>query len=142
MRQNNLGNITMKFSPVAKKILRAFTLLAFAVSAAMPVRAAADDSLGADNARHLLNRTGFAATETDIAVYAKLNRAEAADRLLTSARSVATQSPPAWVNRDPFKSRPYRTVVSARGSMPRLLATRTATARFPAAQTNRSCLCA
>ena len=91
----------MKFSPVAKKILRAFTLLAFAVPAAMPVRAAADDSLGADNARHLLNRTGFAATETNIAAYAKLNRAEAADRLLTSARSVATQSPPAWVNEPP-----------------------------------------
>ncbi len=65
------------------------------------VHAAADSSVGADNARHLLNRTGFAATDSDIAAFAKLGRVEAADQLVKAVRSTATQAPPAWVNDPP-----------------------------------------
>ena len=54
---------------------------------------AAEATLGADNARHLLNRTGFAATEADIAEFAKRGRAEAAEQLVKAVRFTATQSP-------------------------------------------------
>ncbi|MBL0125724.1 MAG: DUF1800 domain-containing protein [Betaproteobacteria bacterium] len=87
----------MKISPLVRTILQAFSLLVLA----LPVHSAVDEPLGADNARHLLNRTGFAASDGDIGVFAKLNRAEAADRLLKAAQSVATQTPPAWVSEPP-----------------------------------------
>lgn len=79
----------MKISPLVRTILQAFSLLVLA----LPVHSAVDEPLGADNARHLLNRTGFGASDGDIGVFAKLNRAEAADRLLKAAQSVATQTP-------------------------------------------------
>ncbi len=84
----------MKIFPVSRTILRAFSMLALA----LPVHAAVDEVLGADNARHLLNRTGFAASGADIGVFAKLNRTEAVDRLLKATQSVTTQTPPAWVS--------------------------------------------
>lgn len=59
--------------------------------------------LGFDDARHLLNRTSFAANLTDIEAFAKLSREQAADQLLawTSIYKAATP-PPAWVGE--FKS--------------------------------------
>jgi uncharacterized protein (DUF1800 family) len=72
--------------------LRAVLLLAFWLTAA-PALAGA---LGFDDARHLLNRTGFGAAPSDIETYARLTREQAADRLLADAgRSTATP-PPAW----------------------------------------------
>ena len=91
----------MNISTVARKILQACSLLVLAVPIAAPVRAA-DAALGADNARHLLNRTGFAASDAEIAAFAKLSRADAADRLLKTVQTVATQAPPAWVNDPPI----------------------------------------
>ena len=86
-------------------VVAATCALAFVIArndaVAMPARAATDAALGPDNARHLLNRSGFAAADTDIATFAKLNRDDAADRLLRSVQSVATQPPPAWVNEPP-----------------------------------------
>ena len=82
-----------------------FLPLIAALMMALPgprAHAAADTALGADSARHLLNRTGFAATDSDIAAFAKLGRAEAADRLVKAVRSTATQAPPAWVNDPPI----------------------------------------
>ncbi|MDX2219600.1 MAG: DUF1800 domain-containing protein [Burkholderiales bacterium] len=64
--------------------------------------------IGADGARHLLNRTGFAASPADIDQFAKLTRAEAADRLLRSARREPVTPPPAWVDEailPPYKLR-------------------------------------
>jgi uncharacterized protein (DUF1800 family) len=55
-------------------------------------------AIGYDGARHLLNRTGFGATDAEIARYATLERAEAVDRLLAGARSEASVAPPDFVD--------------------------------------------
>ncbi len=65
----------------------------FAVAAAV---SAANGPLGFDDARHLLNRTGFSATPTEIDAYAGLTREQAVDRLLASAGRPAATPPPAW----------------------------------------------
>ena len=59
-------------------MVRAVALLA-AVLAAAPAPAA---TLGFDDARHLLNRTSFAANTSDIETFARLTRAQAVERLL------------------------------------------------------------
>src|SRR3954464_4188492 len=55
--------------------------------------------MGFDEARHLLNRTSFAANVDDIETFARLTRAQAVDQLLawTSNYKVATP-PPEWIN--------------------------------------------
>ena len=85
-------------SPLCGIVLQAFTMLVLAV----PVQAATETALGLDDARHLLNRTGFAASQADIAAFAKLTRAGAADKLLKAVQAVGTQNPPAWVNEPPL----------------------------------------
>ncbi|MEO8104360.1 MAG: DUF1800 domain-containing protein [Betaproteobacteria bacterium] len=96
----------MNVSSTVRLILHACALLVFAVPVSMPVAAASESTpgvaLGPDNARHLLNRTGFAASDADIAPFAKLDRADAADRLLAAVQTVAKQPPPAWVNEPPI----------------------------------------
>ena len=72
--------------------------------AAAPAWAAA---LGIDDARHLLNRTGFGATPAEIDAYARLTREQAADRLLGGAGRAAVTPPPAWTA-EPFQPRGYR----------------------------------
>ena len=54
--------------------------------------------IGYEGARHLLNRTGFGATDAEIRGYAKLERAEAIDRILAGARREAVVKPPAFVD--------------------------------------------
>ena len=53
--------------------------------------------LGYDDARHLLNRVGFGATQSEVERYAPMTREEAARKLLAGARTVAVTPPPAWV---------------------------------------------
>ena len=66
------------------------------VSAPGLARAAA--SMGFDEARHLLNRTSFAANVDDIDVFARLTRAQAVDQLLAWTASTRVGTPaPAWV---------------------------------------------
>jgi uncharacterized protein (DUF1800 family) len=57
---------------------------------------AASAPLGFDDARHLLNRTGFSATPTEIDAYAGLTREQAVDRVLAGAGRPAATPPPAW----------------------------------------------
>src|SRR5262249_24878751 len=45
----------------------------------------------------------FAASPEDIAVFSRLTRQQAADRLLATSQSTAVTPPPAWVN-EPFQS--------------------------------------
>ena len=61
---------------------------------------AQDAAIGPDGARHLLGRTGFAASSSDIRAFAKLSRTAAADQLIKSAAAstAAITPPPAWVN--------------------------------------------
>ena len=54
--------------------------------------------MGFDEARHLLNRTGFGASPGEIAEFSMLTREQAVERLLRPARTVAAQPVPAWVN--------------------------------------------
>ncbi len=59
---------------------------------------AASQPLGFEDARHLLNRTSFAANADDIETFAKLTREQAADRLLGwTAQPMMTRAP-LWVN--------------------------------------------
>jgi hypothetical protein len=63
--------------------------------------AQAGGKIGYEGARHLLNRAGFGASDSEVRAFAALTRDEAADRLLAEARREATLAPPAFVN-DPF----------------------------------------
>ena len=63
-----------------------------------PGAALAAGTLGFDDARHLLNRTSFAASVDDINAFATLTREQAADRLLAWSGSRAGTPAPGWVN--------------------------------------------
>ncbi|MBI3371401.1 MAG: DUF1800 domain-containing protein [Betaproteobacteria bacterium] len=54
--------------------------------------------IGADDARHLLNRTGFGARLEEIEACAKLSREEALERLLAGTRISPNTPAPEWVN--------------------------------------------
>ena len=75
-------------------------LLSFAVIAAVlsltasPADASVAGALDYDDARHLLNRTGFGATQAEIERYVGLSREQAAKALLAAARTAALTPPP------------------------------------------------
>jgi uncharacterized protein (DUF1800 family) len=75
----------------------ALLLVASIASAQVPERSSAP--MGFDEARHLLNRTSFAAQTAEIDDYARLTRAEGVDRLLTETRRQASYPAPAWTAR-------------------------------------------
>jgi len=54
--------------------------------------------IGEDGARHLLNRTGFGATDAEVREFAPLEPAEAVDRLLAGTHAEASLAPPAFVD--------------------------------------------
>jgi len=62
-------------------------------------------AIGYEGARHLLNRTGFGATDAEISAYASLDRAAAVDRILQGARREAATPPPAFID-EPFDRLP------------------------------------
>ena len=78
-------------------------LIAAVLALVLPVAAHAA-AIGYEGARHLLNRTGFGATDAEIAQFAPLGRDEAVDRLLSGIRHEAFVAPPAFVD-EPFQ--PY-----------------------------------
>jgi uncharacterized protein (DUF1800 family) len=71
------------------------SLLLFAAAQACPAIAATNTTLGYDEARHLLARTGFGPAETEVRAYAGLTREEAVARLLRETRTEALTPPPA-----------------------------------------------
>ena len=68
-----------------------------AASPSVPAAAAPGGALGYDDARHLLNRAEFGATQLEVERFAKMTREEAARKLLADVRTVAVTPPPAWV---------------------------------------------
>src|SRR3982751_4551967 len=74
--------------------MRAVTAL---IAFVLPIAAHAA-SIGYEGARHLLNRTGFGATDAQVAEFAKLDRAAAVNRLLAGARREPVVAPPAFVD--------------------------------------------
>jgi len=69
----------------------------------VPAPAHAAAPLGFDDARHLLNRTSFAAGPADIETFAGLTREQGVDRLLSWAGKPASTPLPAWAD-EPFES--------------------------------------
>jgi uncharacterized protein (DUF1800 family) len=80
-------------------------IVAAALLAALPRVASA--GMGFDDARHLLTRTGFAATPAQVQVFAKLDREAAVERILRETRNSALTPPPAWVS-EPVSYRELR----------------------------------
>jgi uncharacterized protein (DUF1800 family) len=74
---------------------------ALIAGAAVPA-SAANGAMGADAARHLLSRVGFAASAADIVAFAKLSRTEAADQLVKAATTVAITPLLPWVGEAPI----------------------------------------
>ncbi len=62
-----------------------------------------------EEARHLLNRTSFAAQVDEIDAFTRLSRAEAVDRLLADTRRQAAYPPPAWAQKYERAYRPNMT---------------------------------
>ena len=83
-------------------MLRVITLVLGLVTGAQAAQAASAP-LGFDDARHLLNRTSFAANLDDINAFAGLTREQAVERLLSWTRNPPVTPPPAWVT-EPFES--------------------------------------
>lgn len=83
------------FARFARILLFASAGLAMGLA---PARAA---SLGMDDARHLLVRTGFGATPAEIADLAALDRRSAVDRILSGTLRESVLAPPAFVD-EPF----------------------------------------
>jgi len=72
--------------------IRSLAAAAIALVLCAPVQAAMP--MGFDEARHLLNRTSFAANVDDIEAFAKLTRAQAVDQLLAWTASTKVMTPP------------------------------------------------
>lgn len=70
------------------------TVMALALS--LSASAKPTTPLTTEDARHLLNRSGFAASEAEIQAFKGLTRAQAAEQILLTAREVAVSNPPAW----------------------------------------------
>ena len=76
-------------------------VIALAFAVCLPALSASG-VLGFDDARHLLNRTGFAASPAEIGVFASLTREQAVERLLASVRKESVTPPPQWTS-EPFQ---------------------------------------
>jgi uncharacterized protein (DUF1800 family) len=71
--------------------------LPLAAAASITSAGALAQGMGPEDARHLLNRTGFDAQLREIDDYARLTRREAVERLLAGVHTTARTSAPAWV---------------------------------------------
>jgi uncharacterized protein (DUF1800 family) len=68
-----------------------------AAAASIISAAALAQGMGPEDARHLLNRTGFDAQLRDIDEFARLTRREGVERLLAGVHAEPRTPPPAWV---------------------------------------------
>ena len=62
------------------------------------VALAAEPQLGAQGAKLLLTRAGFAPNDADVAAYASLTHTAAVERLLAGVRTTAVTPAPAWID--------------------------------------------
>jgi uncharacterized protein (DUF1800 family) len=76
--------------------MRRLSVIALSLAAAVALPASASAPLSYDEARHLLNRTGFGATDAEIRRFTGMSREDAARRLLAETRTTAVTPPPAW----------------------------------------------
>ena len=78
--------------------MKSFSIVAALSAAFVALPAFASTPLDYDDARHLLNRTGFGATDAEIRRMIGMTREEAARTLLAATRTSAVTAPPAWTN--------------------------------------------
>jgi uncharacterized protein (DUF1800 family) len=78
--------------------MKSLTIVALLSVASIAVPAVASAPLDYDDARHLLNRTGFGATDAEIRRMVGMTREEAARTLLVATRTTAVTAPPAWTS--------------------------------------------
>ena len=71
------------------------SVLLLAISGVVP---AAEAPLGAQGAKQLLTRAGFAPSDAEIAAYSWLTHTAAVDRLLAGVRTAAVTAAPAWID--------------------------------------------
>jgi uncharacterized protein (DUF1800 family) len=76
--------------------MRRLPIIALLLAAAVAPPASASAPLSYDDSRHLLNRTGFGATESEIRRFTGMSREDAVRKLLAETRTTAATSPPAW----------------------------------------------
>src|SRR5271156_6805719 len=76
--------------------MRQLTAFLLFCAACLALPAMASAPLSYDDARHLLNRTGFGATDAEIRRFAGMSREDAARKLLATTQTVAATPPPAW----------------------------------------------
>ena len=88
--------------PSSAFLLALRALLATTIGLWMPVAMAA--SMGESDARHLLARTGFGPTATEVRMYAALSRDDAIAKLLADVRTTPATPPPPWIS----ESSPFR----------------------------------
>jgi uncharacterized protein (DUF1800 family) len=89
-------------------ILLTAAALIVAIAASTHVVAKPTDRLSTDDARHLLNRAGFAASAAEIERFRGLTRAEAAEKVVGTAREVASLPPPKWTSEPIVPASKYR----------------------------------
>ena len=78
--------------------MKSLSIIALLSAAFIALPAVASAPLNYDDARHLLNRTGFGATDAEIRRMVGMTREEAARTLLAATRTTAVTAPPAWTN--------------------------------------------
>ncbi len=71
----------------------------------LALRPAFAAAMGADEARHLLSRTGFGPTPSEIADLQGLDYTAAVERILGKWRAEAMTAPPSWINLTPPQAR-------------------------------------
>src|SRR5271169_6891134 len=76
--------------------MRQLTTILLCLAACLAQAAMASAPLSYDDARHLLNRTGFGATDAEIRRFTGMSREDAARKLLAATRTSAATPPPAW----------------------------------------------
>lgn len=74
------------------------TALASLAAQFLPSSASASFTLGIDNARHLLNRTGYGCTLNEARTFAQLGSDEAIELLLSAAEAQIELELPSWAN--------------------------------------------
>jgi len=85
-------------APTSCKMRLTLTIATLLSPALLASAAGASAPLSYDDARQLLNRTGFGATNEEIARYVGMSREDAVRKLIGATRTTAELPPPAWTS--------------------------------------------
>src|SRR5258706_12926514 len=91
-----------KMMIAGKNIKAAFVVVVGSAFWLLGMPAQAEQAIGSDGARHLLNRSGFAAGQAHIQEVSRLCPIEAAGPLRQAANTLAATPPPPWLDDAPI----------------------------------------